>query len=219
MNIAIIEDDLVIREKLSLLLQDAGYQTTLIEDFEHVVDTLLEEDANLILLDINLPFIDGYDICKKIKEKSNIPIIFVTSRDTTEDEIKSIQVGGVDFITKPYNKIVLLEKIKRALKLNDPIHFRELTKNGYTLDLHLSILKYQDQEIELTRNEFRILYYFFTNPGRIITKDELLEKLWNDKYYLDDNILAVNMNRLRNKAKEIGITEFLTNIRGKGYKL
>lgn len=144
MNIAIIEDDLVIREKLSLLLQDAGYQTTLIEDFEHVVDTLLEEDANLILLDINLPFMDGYDICKKIKEKSNIPIIFVTSRDTTEDEIKSIQVGGVDFITKPYNKIVLLEKIKRALKLNDPIHFRELTKNGYTLDLHLSILKYQD---------------------------------------------------------------------------
>ncbi|CDE07632.1 putative uncharacterized protein [Bacillus sp. CAG:988] len=219
MNIAIVEDDLVIREKLSLLLQDAGYQTTLIEDFEHVVDTLLEEDANLILLDINLPFMDGYDICKKIKEKSNIPIIFVTSRDTTEDEIKSIQVGGVDFITKPYNKIVLLEKIKRALKLNDPIHFRELTKNGYTLDLHLSILKYQDQEIELTRNEFRILYYFFTNPGRIITKDELLEKLWNDKYYLDDNILAVNMNRLRNKAKEIGITEFLTNIRGKGYKL
>ena len=219
MNIAIIEDDLVIREKLSLLLQDAGYQTTLIEDFEHVVDTLLEEDANLILLDINLPFMDGYDICKKIKEKSNIPIIFVTSRDTTEDEIKSIQVGGVDFITKPYNKIVLLEKIKRALKLNDPIHFRELTKNGYTLDLHLSILKYQDQEIELTGNEFRILYYFFTNPGRIITKDELLEKLWNDKYYLDDNILAVNMNRLRNKAKEIGITEFLTNIRGKGYKL
>ena len=219
MNIAIIEDDLVIREKLSLLLQDAGYQTTLIEDFEHVVDTLLEEDANLILLDINLPFMDGYDICKKIKEKSNIPIIFVTSRDTTEDEIKSIQVGGVDFITKPYNKIVLLEKIKRALKLNDPIHFRELTKNGYTLDLHLSILKYQDQEIELTRNEFRILYYFFTNPGRIITKDELLEKLLNDKYYLDDNILAVNMNRLRSKAKEIGITEFLTNIRGKGYKL
>lgn len=219
MNIAIVEDDLVIREKLSLLLQDAGYQTTLIEDFEHVVDTLLEEDANLILLDINLPFMDGYDICKKIKEKSNIPIIFVTSRDTTEDEIKSIQVGGVDFITKPYNKIVLLEKIKRALKLNDPIHFRKLTKNGYTLDLHLSILKYQDQEIELTRNEFRILYYFFTNPGRIITKDELLEKLWNDKYYLDDNILAVNMNRLRNKAKEIGITEFLTNIRGKGYKL
>lgn len=219
MNIVIVEDDPIIREKLSILLQDAGYKTTLIEDFENVVDNLLEIDANLILLDINLPYMDGYDICKKIKEKSNIPIIFVTSRDTTEDEIKSIRVGGVDFITKPYNKIVLLEKIKRALKLNNPINFRELTKNGYALDLHLSILKYQDKEIELTRNEFRILYYFFTNSGRLITKDELLEKLWNDKYYLDDNILSVNINRLRNKAKEIGITDFLTNIRGKGYKL
>ena len=219
MNIVIVEDDPIIREKLSILLQDAGYKTTLIENFENVVDNLLEIDANLILLDINLPYMDGYDICKKIKEKSNIPIIFVTSRDTTEDEIKSIRVGGVDFITKPYNKIVLLEKIKRALKLNNPINFRELTKNGYALDLHLSILKYQDKEIELTRNEFRILYYFFTNSGRLITKDELLEKLWNDKYYLDDNILSVNINRLRNKAKEIGITDFLTNIRGKGYKL
>lgn len=219
MNIVIVEDDPIIREKLSILLQDAGYKTTLIENFENVVDNLLEIDANLILLDINLPYMDGYDICKKIKEKSNIPIIFVTSRDTTEDEIKSIRVGGVDFITKPYNKIVLLEKIKRALKLNNPINFRELTKNGYALDLHLSILKYQDKEIELTRNEFRILYYFFTNSGRLITKDELLEKLWNDKYYLDDNILSVNINRLRNKAKEIGINDFLTNIRGKGYKL
>lgn len=219
MNIVIVEDDPIIREKLSILLQDAGYKTALIENFENVVDNLLEIDANLILLDINLPYMDGYDICKKIKEKSNIPIIFVTSRDTTEDEIKSIRVGVVDFITKPYNKIVLLEKIKRALKLNNPINFRELTKNGYALDLHLSILKYQDKEIELTRNEFRILYYFFTNSGRLITKDELLEKLWNDKYYLDDNILSVNINRLRNKAKEIGITDFLTNIRGKGYKL
>ena len=132
MNIVIVEDDPIIREKLSILLQDAGYKTTLIENFENVVDNLLEIDANLILLDINLPYMDGYDICKKIKEKSNIPIIFVTSRDTTEDEIKSIRVGGVDFITKPYNKIVLLEKIKRALKLNNPINFRELTKNGYS---------------------------------------------------------------------------------------
>ena len=139
MNIVIVEDDPIIREKLSILLQDAGYETTLIGNFENVVDDLLKIDANLILLDINLPYMNGYDICKKIKETSNIPIIFVTSRDTTEDEIKSIRVGGVDFITKPYNKIVLLEKIKRALKLNNPINFRELTKNGYTLDLHLSI--------------------------------------------------------------------------------
>lgn len=219
MNIVIVEDDSVIREKLSILLKDNGYETTLIDKFDNIVDNLLKENANLILLDINLPYMDGFDICKKIKEQTNIPVIFVTSRDTAEDEIKSIQVGGIDFITKPYNKTILLEKIKRALKLTNPMNFRELTKNGYTLDLHLSLLKYDGKEIELTRNEFRILYYFFTNSGRLITKDELLEKLWNDKYYLDDNILMVNINRLRKKAKQIGTTDFLTNIRGKGYKL
>ena len=219
MNIIIVEDDPIIREKLSILLKDNGYETTLIDKFDNVIDDLLIENADLILLDINLPYMDGFDICKKLKEKTNIPIIFVTSRDTAEDEIKSIQVGGIDFITKPYNKTILLEKIKRALRLNNPINFKELTKNGYTLDLHLSLLKYDGKEIELTRNEFRILYYFFTNANRVITKDELLEKLWNDKYYLDDNILSVNINRLRNKAKEIGITDFLVNVRGKGYKL
>lgn len=219
MNITIVEDDPIIREKLSSLLKENGYRTTLVNDFQNVTDKLLEINTDLILLDINLPYEDGFNICKKIKEKLQVPIIFVTSRDTTEDEIKSIQVGGVDFVTKPYNIIILLEKIKRALKLNNPINFKELTKNGYTLDLHLSLLKYNGKETELTRNEFRILYYFFTNPNRIITKDELLEKLWNDKYYLDDNILSVNINRLRKKANELGIVDFLKNVRGQGYKL
>lgn len=219
MNITIVEDDPIIREKLSSLLKENGYGTTLVNDFQNVTDKLLEINTDLILLDINLPYEDGFNICKKIKEKLQVPIIFVTSRDTTEDEIKSIQVGGVDFVTKPYNIIILLEKIKRALKLNNPINFKELTKNEYTLDLHLSLLKYNGKETELTRNEFRILYYFFTNPNRIITKDELLEKLWNDKYYLDDNILSVNINRLRKKANELGIVDFLKNVRGQGYKL
>ena len=219
MNITIVEDDPVIREKLSSLLKENGYETTLVNDFQNVISKLLEINTDLILLDINLPYEDGFNICKKIKEKLQIPIIFVTSRDTTEDEIKSIQVGGVDFITKPYNKIILLEKIKRALKLNNPINFRELTKNGYTLDLHLSLLRYNGKETELTRNEFRILYYFFINCNRIITKDELLEKLWNDKYYLDDNILSVNIKKKKKKASEIGIVDFLKNIRGQGYIL
>ena len=99
------------------------------------------------------------------------------------------------------------------------MNFKEITKKGYILDLHLSILKYDNKEIELTRNEFRILYYFFMNDNRIISKEELLEKLWNDKYYLDENILLVNINRLRKKAEEIGIKDLLENVRGKGYKL
>lgn len=219
MDIVIIEDDQILCEKLSLFLEKNGYIVRCIVDFENIIEKLENVSMDLILLDINLPYIDGFEICKKVKEKCQVPIIFVTSRDTAQDEIKSIQVGGVDFIVKPYNKIILLEKIKRALKISDPVNYRNLTKNHYTLDLHLSLLKYQKKEVELTRNEFRILYYFFINSNRVITKEELLDKLWNDKYYLDDNILAVNINRLRKKAKEIGIMNLLSYIKGQGYKL
>ena len=219
MNIVIVEDDKILRERLSLFLENNGYNTISIIDFKNAYEEILNINADLILLDINLPYSEGFEICKKVKEKFQVPIIFVTSRDTTQDEIKSIQVGGFDFITKPYDKTMLLEKIKRALKINNPVNYRDLTKNGYTLDLHLSLLKHQDKEIELTRNEFRILYYFFINSDRVITKEELLDKLWNDKYYLDDNILAVNINRLRKKAKEIGIDNLLSNVKGEGYKL
>lgn len=149
----------------------------------------------------------------------SVPVIFVTSRDTNADELRSIRAGGIDFITKPYDTLILLEKIKRALKLSNPDNFREIIKKDCTLDLHLSVLKYQDKTIELTRNEFRILYYFFMNSSKIISKDELLEKLWNDKYYLDENVLLVNMTRLKKKMKEIGIFHLLENIRGKGWKL
>ena len=106
-----------------------------------------------------------------------------------------------------------------ALQLSNPNNFRELVKKDCTLDLHLSILKYQEQSIELTRNEFRILYYFFMNEDKVISKEELLEKLWNDKYYIDENVLLVNMTRLKKKMKEIGIVHLLENIRGKGWKL
>lgn len=173
----------------------------------------------LLLLDINLPYENGYEVCRKIKQVMPVPIIFVTSRDTNADELKSIQVGGIDFITKPYDTLILLEKIKRALQLSNPSNFRELVKKDCTLDLHLSILKYQEQSIELTRNEFRILYYFFMNEDKVISKEELLEKLWNDKYYIDENVLLVNMTRLKKKMKEIGIVHLLENIRGKGWKL
>lgn len=219
MKIAIVEDDMKIREELSKLLKNNGYDIVAFNEFENIPLLIKNSEVNLVLLDINLPFENGYEICRKIKENNNIPIIFVTSKDSTEDEIMSIKVGGIDFITKPYDTIILLEKIKRAINLSNPMNFKEITKKGYTLDLHLSLLKYDNKEIELTRNEFRILYYFFMNDNRIISKEELLEKLWNDKYYLDENILLVNINRLRKKAEEIGIKDLLENVRGKGYKL
>ena len=219
MRIAIIEDDEITRLELAKLLNGQGYETVLLTDFENLTEELKQYSVQLVLLDINLPCENGYEVCRKIKEVMQVPIIFVTRRDTHAEELKSNQAGGIDFITKPYDTLILLEKIKRALQLSNPNNFRQLVKKGCTLDLHLSILKYQDKSIELTRNEFRILYYFFMNEGKIISKEELLEKLWNDKYYLDENVLLVNMTRLKKKMKEIGFVHLLENIRGKGWKL
>uniref|UniRef100_UPI00402A8DF1 response regulator transcription factor n=1 Tax=Thomasclavelia ramosa TaxID=1547 RepID=UPI00402A8DF1 len=219
MKIAIIEDDEITRLELSKLLNAEGYETVLLINFENLIEELRKYSVELVLLDINLPYENGYEVCKKINQVMLVPIIFVTSRDTNADELESIQVGGIDFITKPYDTLILLEKIKRALKLSNPNNFRELVKKDCTIDLHLSILKYRDKSIELTRNEFRIMYYFFMNDDKIISKEELLEKLWNDKYYLDENVLLVNMTRLKKKMKEIGIVHLLENVRGKGWKL
>ena len=220
MIILIVEDDARIRNELKKLLQKENYKIELIKDFtKDITSEIRSISKSLIILDINLPNQNGFDICKKIREQENVPIIFVTSLTSEEDELKSILSGGNDFITKPYNTSILLEKIKRALKEHDPIQYKELKVKDVTLDLHLSIVKHNDKEVELTRNEFHILYYFFLNPDKIISKEELLDYLWNEKYYLDDNILNVNLNRLRKKLEEIDIPDFIKNVRGKGYQI
>lgn len=219
MTIAIAEDNTTTRRELSRLLTSHGYETVLPDDFKDLAGQLAGLSADLILLDVNLPYENGYDICRRIRELTRTPVIFVTSRDTSADELMSIRAGGIDFVSKPYDPLILLEKIRRALRLTDPGNFRELTRKGCTLDLHLSVIQYSGREAELTRNEFRILYYFFMNSGKVIGKEELLEKLWNDRFYLDENVLMVNMTRLKHKLREIGITHLLENIRGKGWKL
>lgn len=220
MAILIIEDDERIRSELKELLETHSYKVLLVDDFtKDIVKEIKNIDKSLILLDVNLPNDNGYDICRKIKKEENVPIIFVTSMTSDEDELKSILSGGDDYITKPYNKDILLEKIKRTLKVQDPIRYKEIKVKDVTLDLHLSIIKNGDKQTELTRNEFHILYYFFLNPDKIVSKEELLDYLWNEKYYLDDNILNVNLNRLRKKLEEIDKPNFIQNIRGKGYKI
>lgn len=220
MAILIIEDDERIRSELKELLETYSYKVMLVDDFtKDIVKEIKNIDKSLILLDVNLPNDNGYDICRKIKKEENVPIIFVTSMTSDEDELKSLLSGGDDYITKPYNKDILLEKIKRTLKVQDPIRYKEIKVKDVTLDLHLSIIKNGDKQTELTRNEFHILYYFFLNPDKIVSKEELLDYLWNEKYYLDDNILNVNLNRLRKKLEEIDKPNFIQNIRGKGYKI
>lgn len=218
MTILIVEDDLKIREELTILLQNNGYKVMSITDFQNVVTDIKNISCDLILMDINLPYLNGFDICREVKKTKAIPILFVTSRNTEEDELKTIVSGGSDFIAKPYNKMILLQKIARCLNNNDLMKYKELIVKGVTLDLHLSTVYYNNKEIELTRNEFRILYYLFLNHDSVLSKDTLVEYLWNDKYYLDENILLVNINRLRRKLEDIGLpSDFIKTIRGKGY--
>ena len=217
MKILIVEDDLKIREELKILLEREGYQVEVLSSFLNTVEDIRCRDYDLLLLDINLPDKNGFMICKEIKKDKQTPIIFVTSRNTEEDELNSILSGGDDFVTKPYNKYILLEKIGRALKLNDPTRYKELVVHDVILDLHLSKIKYHDQEVELTRNEFRILYYLFLNVGQVLSKEKLIEYLWNDAYYLDETILLVNINRLRKKLEDIGLKDFVKTKRGVGY--
>lgn len=217
MKILIVEDDLKIREELKILLERERYQVEVLSSFLNTVEDIRCRDYDLLLLDINLPDKNGFTICKEIKKDKQTPIIFVTSRNTEEDELNSILSGGDDFVTKPYNKYILLEKIGRALKLNDPTRYKELVVHDVILDLHLSKIKYHDQEVELTRNEFRILYYLFLNVGQVLSKEKLIEYLWNDEYYLDETILLVNINRLRKKLEDMGLKDFVKTKRGVGY--
>ena len=173
----------------------------------------------MVLLDINLPNTDGFELCKQIRGKVKTPIIFVTSRNTDIDELKSITLGGDDFITKPYNIPILLARIATILKRSDPDYNKDIVYKDVVLNTHLSTVKYMDNVTELTKNEFRILYYFFINPGKVISKDELVEYLWNNKLYVDENILNVNVTRLRKKLLEIGLDNFIETIHGRGYKI
>lgn len=218
-KILIIEDDKTIREELSILLINNNYDVSSIEEFLDIEKSIKDINPDLILLDINLPNTDGFEVIKKIKKVTLKPVIFVTSRNTLEDELGSLNSGGYDFITKPYNKELLLLKIRKCLDEVNPKNHKELIVNGVVLDLHLSKIKYQDKEIELTRNEFLLMYYLFLNYPNILSKDMLIEYLWNDKFYLDENILIVNINRLRNKLRDIGLDDFIKTVRGVGYKL
>lgn len=218
-KILIIEDDKVVRDELGLLLGNNGYAVCKLEDFNEPLKNVLKNNPNLILLDINLPNTDGFKICKEIRSLVKTPIMFVTSRNSDLDELKSITLGGDDFITKPYNTSILLARISSLLKRSNPDYNREIIVKDVILDTHLSVIRYLDKETELTKNEFKILYYLFINSGKVVSKDDIVNYLWTNKLYVDENILNVNITRLRKKLLEIGVQDFIKTVHGKGYEI
>lgn len=201
-KIFVVEDDPTIKEELMTLLQANGYQT---------VNAL---PCDLALLDINLPGENGFEICRKLRKSSDVPVIFLTARDSVEDEILGFGMGADDYIKKPYNSTVLLARIARLLKRkNNPV----VTVKDLTLNLQDMTVSYADKSIELTKNETRILFCLMQKE--LCTREEIIEDLWQNSLYIDENTLYVNIGRLREKLKCIGADDLIRTVRGVGYRL
>ncbi len=217
-KIFIIEDDVKIREELSTLLSKYNYECDVSDDFQNIIQVALNANPDLILLDVNLPYFDGYHICRSIRNVSAVPIIIVTSRDSEIDELMSMNLGADDFVTKPYNTQILLARISSVIRrTNKSDNNNLISHNDVTLDISKSIVSYNGQQVELTKNDMRILQLLMKNKGKIISRDEIMNELWQSDEFVDDNTLTVNINRLRKKLEDVGVSNYLLTKRGQGY--
>lgn len=220
MKIFIVEDDADIRNELSVLIGKYGYLYDSSADFEHITRHILESEVDLVLLDINLPYQDGYTICREIRTQSNVPIIVLTSRDTDFDELMSFNIGADDFISKPYNAQVLIARIQKILKRTYEAQANSvLTHKGVTINLLKATAACGDKEIDLTKNELGILRLLTLNKGNVIPRDAIIDELWQSDEFIDENTLNVNIVRLRKKLSQIGASDYLETKRGIGYRV
>ena len=217
-KILIIEDDTSISNELKDLLDNAGYNGIILKNFENSIEEIKKERPDLILLDINIPKLNGEILLQKIRKDSNVPIIMVTSKNSEADEVLSMSYGADDYITKPYNPTILLLRInaifKRTENKNDI-----LTYNDLELDLKKGIIKSKNEELVLTKNEMIIFTFLLVNKGNIVTRDDLMTDLWNNDSYINDNALNVNISRLRTKLKDFGYENAIETRKGQGYIL
>ena len=220
-KILIVEDDKKIRKELETFLNKNGFVAKVLERYENTIQDILNENADLVLLDINLPYTDGEFVCKEIRKKSDVPIIMVTSRDNEIDELMSLNYGADQYVTKPYNIQILLAKINGLLKRNkkSETEIQKIDCDGFVINIGERAIEKEDKKIELTKNEYSILYYLSKNKGRIVSRDDIMDYLWESEEFIDDNTLSVNVKRLRNKLEELGFVDKIETRRGQGYLL
>lgn len=220
MKIYIVEDEVAIRTELAVLLKKYGYSCESSDDFEHITDFIIKAEPDLVLVDINLPFQDGFVICREIRKKSGVPIIVLTSRNTDFDELMSLNIGADDFISKPYNAQVLIARIQKILKRTYEAQSNALLfHKGLKINLLKATMSYNDREVELTKNELGILSLLVQNKGNVIPRDAIIDELWQSEEFIDENTLNVNIVRLRKKLSEIGLQDYLETKRGLGYRV
>ena len=216
-QIIIVEDDQIIREELQIFLSKYGYEIKAPTEFDNIVDYILKQNADLILLDINLPVFDGYFICREIRKTSEVPIIVVTSRDSEVDELMSMNLGADDFVTKPYNTQILLARIAALLKRSGMNSNSNsiLTYKDFKLNLSNATVIYNDKNIELTLKEFNILKTLIEKYPQVITRESLLDSIWGYDYYGDTRIVGAHIKNLRKKIS----LPYIKTVKGIGYTL
>ncbi len=220
-KILIVEDDKKLREELKIFLNNSGYEAQILDSFSNTINDVLDINPDLLLLDINLPNFDGQYICKELRKVSNMSIIIITSRDSELDELISLNYGADYYVTKPFNIRILLAKIEALLRRAKRNEYSQdkINCGEFILNISKSLIEKDDKVIELTKNEFRILKLLCKNRERIVSRDNIIEYLWDNESFIDDNTLTVNINRLRNKLSEIGLKDLLETKRGQGYIL
>ncbi|HEX3011788.1 MAG TPA: response regulator transcription factor [Syntrophomonadaceae bacterium] len=219
-KIMIVEDDPKLREIVLENIQKWGFQGMAVADFNAVLNDFLKLEPHLLLMDINLPAFDGFYWCAQIRRISQIPIIFISSRDSNMDIIMAMNMGGDDYIQKPFSLEVLMAKVNALLRRTYAYAEMEssaIEHNGVILDLKDNRLQYSEKEVELTRNEYRIAYILMKKSGQVVDRDEIMRGLWEDESFVDDNTLTVNINRLRHKLQDIGLKDFIQTRKGQGY--
>ncbi len=220
-KIMIVEDDITISSMIKEHLEKWNYEVFDSKIFNNIIEDFIHYSPDLVLLDIYLPLYNGYHWCEKIRQISQIPIIFISSANENMNIIMAMNMGGDDFITKPFDLNVLISKIQAILRRTYSFskEFHILSYQDVYLNLLDATVSYRDQIINLTKNELKILQLLFERPQTIISRDELMNHLWQNNQFVDDNTLSVNMNRLRKKLEEIGLKSFIVTKKGLGYIL
>lgn len=220
-KILLVEDDEVIRQQVKKMLEQWGYEVVLVEDFMEVLSIFVKEEPHLVLMDIGLPLFNGYHWCQEIRKVSKVPIMFLSSRDQAMDIVMAINMGGDDFVTKPFDQNVLLAKIQGLLRRSYEFGQDQslLEYRGVILNLKAMDLVYQGEVVSLTKNEFQILQVLFERSGNIVSREDLMKELWNSDFFIDDNTLSVNVARLRKKLEAVGLNDFIETKKGVGYGL
>ena len=218
-KILIIEDDESVRSELKELLSNAGYEALALEDYTNMLEDILMIRPDLVLLDINIPYMNGEVLLKTLRKESDIPVIMVTSKNTEIDEVLSMSYGADDYITKPYNPTILLLRIGAVLKRLENNITDIIEYHGLSIEIKKGIVKKEKEEIILTKNEMIIFLYLYERMGSIVTRDELMTELWNNDEYINDNALTVNISRLRSKLRELGVEDAIETRKGQGYIL